>query len=74
MHAHYESFDEGARLLRSGHGRLELERMRELFVRFLPAAPAVVLDVGGGTGIHAAWLAERGYQVQLIDPVPRTAR
>jgi ubiquinone/menaquinone biosynthesis C-methylase UbiE len=71
MHQHYAAQDEGQRLLRSGHGRLELERMRELFVRFLPPAPAAVLDVGGGTGIHAVWLAERGYDVQLIDPVPR---
>jgi ubiquinone/menaquinone biosynthesis C-methylase UbiE len=71
MHAHYASQDEGKRLLRSGHGRLELERMRELFLQYLPAPPAFVLDVGGGTGIHAAWLAERGYKVHLLDPVPR---
>jgi ubiquinone/menaquinone biosynthesis C-methylase UbiE len=71
MYEHYASQDEGERLLRSGHGRLELERMRELFARYLPSPPAVVLDVGGGTGIHAAWLAERGYQVHLLDPVPR---
>jgi ubiquinone/menaquinone biosynthesis C-methylase UbiE len=71
MHEHYAGQDEGQRLLRSGHGRLELERMRELFVRHLPAAPARILDVGGGTGIHAVWLAEQGYQVTLLDPVPR---
>lgn len=71
MHEHYASQDEGQRLLRSGHGRLELLRMRELFDRLLPAPPAVVYDVGGGTGIHAAWLADRGYEVHLIDPVPR---
>ena len=71
MFEHYASQDEGQRLLRSGHGRLELARMRELFGRFLPPAPGVVLDVGGGTGIHAGWLAERGYDVHLIDPVAR---
>jgi ubiquinone/menaquinone biosynthesis C-methylase UbiE len=71
MLEHYEGQDEGQRLLRSGHGRLELERMRELFLRYLPPPPARVLDVGGGTGIHAAWLAERGYDVHLLDPVPR---
>lgn len=71
MYAHYASQDEGERLLRSGHGRLELERMRELFLRYLPARPASVLDVGGGTGIHAGWLAEQGYQVHLVDPVQR---
>lgn len=71
MQEHYTSNDEGQRLLRSGHGRLELERMRELFGRFLPTPPASVYDVGGGTGIHAAWLAEQGFQVHLLDPVPR---
>ncbi len=30
-----------------------------------------MLDVGGGAGAYACWLASRGYQVHLIDPVPR---
>jgi SAM-dependent methyltransferase len=30
-----------------------------------------VLDVGGAAGAYALWLAEQGYQVHLIDPVPR---
>lgn len=29
-----------------------------------------MLDIGGGTSVHAAWLAERGYDAHLIDPVP----
>jgi SAM-dependent methyltransferase len=49
---------------------LELVRTRELLERFLPPAPARVLDVGGGAGAYAAWLAARGYSVHLIDPVP----
>ena len=51
-------------------GRLELARTRELLDRFLPPPPARVIDVGGGTGIHASWLAERGYSVHLVDIVP----
>jgi ubiquinone/menaquinone biosynthesis C-methylase UbiE len=35
----------------------------------LPTAPALVADVGGGPGVHAAWLAEQGYHVELLDPV-----
>lgn len=70
MLRHYASQDESQRLFRSGHGRLELARTRELLDRYLPGAPATVLDVGGGTGVHAAWLADRGYLVHLIDPVP----
>lgn len=33
-----------------------------------------VLDVGGGTGVHAAWLAQDGYDVTLIDPVAEHVR
>lgn len=56
--------------LRIGNGKLELQRVRELMTRFLPPAPAVIFDVGGGTGIHAFWLAGRGYEVHLLDVVP----
>jgi len=54
----------------SGQGALEFARTRTLLERYLPAAPAVVADVGGGPGRYAVWLAERGYRVHLIDPVP----
>jgi SAM-dependent methyltransferase len=30
--------------------------------------------VGGGTGVHAAWLAGRGYRVHLVDVVPEHVR
>ncbi|PWI41150.1 class I SAM-dependent methyltransferase [Streptomyces sp. ICBB 8177] len=66
-----ETVDEGTRLRSSADGRLELERTKELLRRFLPPAPARVLDVGGATGIHAEWLVEDGYEVDLVDPIPR---
>src|SRR5436190_432260 len=43
---------------------------QELLERYLPPAPAVILDVGGGPGVYAYWLARRGYTVHLIDAVP----
>jgi len=67
--AHYADGREGGRLVH-GTGLLELERTRELVSRFLPAPPAVVYDVGGGTGVHALWLAARGYETHLVDAVP----
>lgn len=53
-------------------GRSQLERVRtqELLARHLPPPPAVVLDVGGGPGVYARWLATQGYEVHLVDPVP----
>jgi SAM-dependent methyltransferase len=66
-----EQYTEAERLTSSADGRLELLRTRELLRRHLPEPPASVLDVGGGPGVHAQWLAEEGYQVHLVDPVPR---
>ncbi|MFI0739506.1 class I SAM-dependent methyltransferase [Streptomyces sp. NPDC021100] len=66
-----EGYDEATRLTASADGRLELVRTQELLRRHLPPAPAAVLDVGGGPGVHARWLADDGYDVRLIDPVPR---
>jgi SAM-dependent methyltransferase len=67
--AHYASGYEADRL-HQGAGQLDRERSRELLGRFLPPVPATVLDIGGGPGGHACWLAARGYQVHLIDITP----
>jgi SAM-dependent methyltransferase len=65
----YEQGRERERLMR-GIGTLELVRTQELLERFLPSPSADVLDVGGGPGVYAAWLARAGYRVHLVDPVP----
>jgi ubiquinone/menaquinone biosynthesis C-methylase UbiE len=51
-------------------GQLELLRTKEIISRYLPAPPATILDVGGGPGVYACWLARDGHEVHLIDPVP----
>lgn len=66
---YYEQGREDARL-RTGGGRLELWRTQQILRRYLPPAPACVLDIGGGSGVHAEWLANDGHDVHLIDPVP----
>lgn len=66
----YEVTDEDARLWQPGKGDLVRLRSWDIFDRFLPAS-GQVLDVGGGPGTHAAHLAGQGYDVTLIDPVPR---
>jgi ubiquinone/menaquinone biosynthesis C-methylase UbiE len=58
-----------SRRLSSDVGELEKLRTQEILARHLPAPPAVIFDVGGGAGVHAFPLAEKGYQVHLIDPV-----
>jgi ubiquinone/menaquinone biosynthesis C-methylase UbiE len=67
---YYERAPEETRL---GQGPFQLEesRTRELIQRFAPPPPRTVVDVGGAAGAYALWLAEAGYTVHLIDPVPR---
>jgi ubiquinone/menaquinone biosynthesis C-methylase UbiE len=67
---HYQTHNEEDRIS-EGFGQLELLRAQEVLRRHLPKPPAKVLDVGGGTGVHARWLADDGYQVHLIDRAPR---
>jgi ubiquinone/menaquinone biosynthesis C-methylase UbiE len=67
---YYQEVAEEGRLA-GGPSQLEFARTKELVLRHLSLPPATVLDVGGAAGAYALWLAERGYQVHLIDPVPR---
>src|SRR5215208_6287619 len=67
--AHYEAGIETPRLAR-GAGLLERARTIDLLSRHLPPPPARIVDIGGGPGAYAVWLAGLGYDVRLIDPVP----
>ncbi len=67
---HYELGVERDRLSAGRSGRIEFARTKELVERLVPEPPGRVLDVGGGPGPYAEWLAGRGYDVRLIDPVP----
>jgi ubiquinone/menaquinone biosynthesis C-methylase UbiE len=67
--AHYATGYEAIRVTRDG-GRLEFIRTQELLRRLLPPPPAAILDIGGGPGTYALWLATLGYQVHLVDALP----
>jgi len=64
----YELADEDARLWLPGIGDLVRLRTWDIFDRYVPPT-GHVLDVGGGPGTHAAYLAARGHEVTLVDPV-----
>jgi ubiquinone/menaquinone biosynthesis C-methylase UbiE len=55
--------------LELGGGVLEFARTQEMLRGYLQPGSRV-LDVGGGPGVHAAWLAADGHSVPLVDPVP----
>lgn len=66
----YAVTDEDHRLWVPGLGDLVRLRTWDILDRFLPAGCAVA-DIGGGPGTHAAYLAGRGHQVALFDPIER---
>jgi ubiquinone/menaquinone biosynthesis C-methylase UbiE len=70
IRAYYERGGEAERL--SGgfpSGPLELARTKEIIEGHLRDRALTILDVGGGPGVYAAWLAEKGHRVTLIEPV-----
>lgn len=66
--AYYQQAAESTRL-QSGPSQLEFTRTKEVINRWLDPSPAVILDVGGGPGAYAIWLADLGHEVHLVDPV-----
>ena len=67
---YYESKDEGTRLTGPADGRLELIRTQEILRSHIGPAPLDILDIGGATGIHSAWLAAEGHRCTVLDPMP----
>ncbi|QKY19175.1 class I SAM-dependent methyltransferase [Halolamina sp. CBA1230] len=67
--AYYDEYGETEweRLDRDFYGRLEYEETWHFLDRELPGVGRV-LDVGGGAGRYSVELAERGYDVTLVDP------
>jgi SAM-dependent methyltransferase len=64
--AHYRAIGEGERLDRHW---IERVRTQQVLARRLPES-ADVLDVGGGEGVHARWLAGQGHRITLVDAMP----
>lgn len=57
--------------LNEGMGMFEFERIQSLIEKYLPKTPIRIIDVGGGTGKYAEWLAKKGHDVYLVEPVPK---
>ncbi len=67
---YYSAYDEDGRLM-PAFGQVEFVRTQSLLSRLLPADPAKILDVGGASGRYSCWLASLGYEMHLVDPVPK---
>jgi ubiquinone/menaquinone biosynthesis C-methylase UbiE len=55
--------------LSKGMGVFEFERVKSLIEKYIPSPNATIIDVGGGTGKYAAWLAQKKHHVHLVEPV-----
>jgi ubiquinone/menaquinone biosynthesis C-methylase UbiE len=51
--------------------RFEFERTKEIIARHLDRERPIILDLGGASGAYSFWLARLGYQVHLVDLVPK---
>ena len=70
VYDHYNTVEEDNRL-KQGDGRLEFARSKRIIERYLDGNEKVILDIGGGTGPYAFWLAAKGHRVHLLDPMPK---
>ncbi|WP_341901120.1 class I SAM-dependent methyltransferase [Fluviicola taffensis] len=55
--------------LDKGMGVFEFERIKSLIEKYIPSSSSTIIDIGGGTGKYSEWLAKKGHQVHLIEPV-----
>ena len=61
-------YDRHAAELAPAYEALDPARMHAWLLDLLPPEPALVLDVGAGTGRDAAWLAGLGHDVVAVEP------
>ena len=55
--------------LEKGMGIFEFERIKELIEKHISKPNTTIIDIGGGTGKYAEWLAKNGHTVHLVEPV-----
>ncbi len=66
----YDKTSEETRLDK-GMGVFEFERIKSLIEKYIPSSSSKIIDIGGGTGKYSEWLATKGHQVHLVEPVPK---
>ncbi|PKV50909.1 methyltransferase family protein [Aquimarina sp. MAR_2010_214] len=66
----YNTASEETRL-NKGMGIFEFERIKSLIEKYIPTQSSKIIDIGGGTGKYSEWLAKKGHQVHLVEPVSK---
>ena len=68
---YYEKYIEEKRLIKDPYHQIEFIITLYFLDKFLPKGRKLILDAGGGTGRYSLELAKRGYNVILLDLVPK---
>ena len=61
-------YDDNAEMIAARYEEVAVEAVHGWLVDLLPPCPAMVLDVGAGSGRDAAWFAAKGYEVVAVEP------
>jgi SAM-dependent methyltransferase len=61
-------YDDRAGELAQRYEAVAAEKVHAWVVASLPISPALILDVGAGSGRDAAWLISRGFDVVAVEP------
>ncbi len=70
IEAFYNKVSEETRL-EKGMGIFEFERIKSLIEKYTSSTPSKIIDIGGGTGKYSEWLAKKGHEVHLVEPVSK---
>ena len=70
----YQWYEANATEVAIRHEALDPVKVHGWWLDQLPNSPAVILDVGAGTGRDAAWLSGKNHDVIAVEPVTAMIR
>ena len=66
--SHFDFYENNAELLSAQYNSLNPEKLHSNWAHYLPSPPGTALDIGGGSGRDAVWLANKGWNVTVVEP------
>eukprot|EP00362_Geleiidae_sp_MMETSP1317_P000446 CAMPEP_0201284792 /NCGR_PEP_ID=MMETSP1317-20130820/84925_1 /ASSEMBLY_ACC=CAM_ASM_000770 /TAXON_ID=187299 /ORGANISM="Undescribed Undescribed, Strain Undescribed" /LENGTH=81 /DNA_ID=CAMNT_0047606357 /DNA_START=291 /DNA_END=533 /DNA_ORIENTATION=- len=61
-------YNRNAKLLFDKYQSLAPDKLHANWLKHLPPKPGLALDIGGGSGRDASWLAQKGWEVIAVEP------
>jgi len=66
--SHFNFYENNAQTLSARYDSLNPDKLYSNWLQYLPSPPGLALDIGGGSGRDALWLAQKGWEVTVIEP------